>query len=105
MAHPPDIRSIFEDVSPSTIRRILGGQPARALPVEGGLYLWARNAGELIWVEPRIRPAGDLGLAYTLRDDELLAGVLDRLGLSRRGPAHGTRPAKGRRLSLIETSV
>ena len=98
MALSPDIHSLFEDVTLSRIKKIIAGQPVRLVPMEGELFILARNFEQMILVEPRIRPGGELYITYGLRDDVALADYLGRLGCSRKEPTHGYRRSKPRRL-------
>ena len=101
MALSPDIQSLFEDVSLSVIKRIIAGQPVRVVPMEGEVFILARNFEQMVLVEPRIRPGGELYVTYGLRDDAALADYLGRLGCSRKEPTHGYRRAKPRRLGRV----
>ena len=98
MALSPDIHALFEGVPLSRIKRIIAGQPVRLVLMEGKLFILARNFEEMILVEPRIRPGGDLYLTYGLRDDVALADHLGRPGCRGKEPTHGYRRAKPRRL-------
>jgi hypothetical protein len=97
VALSPDIHSIFEDVSLSNIKRIIASQPVRVVPMEGEVFILARNFEQMILVEPRIRPGGELYVTYGLRDDAALADYLGRLGCGGKEPTHGYRRAKARR--------
>ena len=98
----PGIRKIFEDVPERLVRRLMGGQSVRVALVEGALYIFARNFEEMILVEPRIRPGGELRLAYAVRDRAALADMLDHLGgPKRKEPTHAYRRAKPRRLGRV----
>lgn len=103
MALSPDIHSLFEDVSLSVIKRIIAGQPVRVVPMGGEVFILARNFEQMILVEPRIRPGGELYITYGLRDDAALADYLDRLGMSRKEPTHEFRRGKPRRLGRTGT--
>jgi len=95
------IRKIFEGVPERVVRRLVDGQSVRVTLIEGALYIFARNFEEMILVEPRIRPGGELRLAYAVRDRAALADLLDRrLGMPKRKEPNGEyRHAKARRPS------
>jgi len=103
VALSPDIQSLFEDVSLSKVKRIIAGSSVRVVPMESGIFILARNFEEMILVEPRIRPGGDMYVTYGLRDDAALADYLDRLGMSRKEPTHEFRRGKPRRLGRTGT--
>jgi hypothetical protein len=103
VALSPDIHSLFEDVPLSRIKRIIAGQPVRLVPMEGELFILVRNFEQMILVEPRIRPGGDLYITYGLRDDVALADYLGRLGCSRKEPTHDYRRSRSRRLGRAGT--
>ncbi len=98
MALSPDIHSLFEDVPLSVIKRITAHEAVRVIPMEGELFILAKNFEQMILVEPRIRPGGELYVTYGLRDDAALADYLGRLGCQEKEPTHGYRRAKPRRL-------
>ena len=93
----PGVRRIFEGVPERVARSLIGGRSVRVALVGGALYIFARNFEEMILVEPRISPGGDLSLAYAVRDRTALADVLGHLGgPKRKEPTHEHRRAKPR---------
>lgn len=99
------IREIFEDVPERVAKRLIGGQSVRVALVENAIYIIARNYEEMIRVEPRTGPGGEVRLAYAVRDRTALADLLDRLGMPKRKEPNGeyrrAGPRRQRRVGTI----
>jgi hypothetical protein len=99
MPQVPDLRSIFEELSLPTVKRVIATAPVRVLCLPGEIFIFARNYQELIRVAPRFRKGGGLELGYTLRDPEVAAYWLELLRKPRKESKLEYRSAIGRRPS------
>jgi hypothetical protein len=79
MPQLPDVRSLFDDISLPTVKRVIAKTPVRVLCLPGEILIFARNYQELIRVEPRFRKGGGLEMGYSLRDPQVAAYWLDLL--------------------------
>jgi hypothetical protein len=88
MPQLPDVRSLFDEISLLTVKRVIAKSPVRVVCFPAEIFIFAASGEELIRVEPRVRREGGLEMGYTLRDPQAAAYWLELL----RKPARGSKP-------------